>query len=180
MVSRWCSVQFGCSVVSYCLWPHEMQHTRLPCPSPIPWVAQTQVHWVGDAIQPSHPLSSPFPPAFNLSQHQGLLQWVSSLHQAAKVFELQHQSFQWIQDWFSLGLTGLISLPSKGLSRVFSNISSKASVLRHSAFFIVQLSHPHMTTGKTLVLTRWTFVGKVMSLLFNMLFRLVIAFIKDM
>ena len=61
-------------------------------------LAQTHVHWVGDAIQPSHPLSSPFPPAFNLSQHQGLFQWVSSLHQVAKVLELQlqHQSFQWI------------------------------------------------------------------------------------
>jgi len=61
-------------------------------------LAQTHVHWVGDAIQPSHPLSSPSPPAFNLSQHQGLFKWVSSLHQVAKVleFQLQHQSFQWI------------------------------------------------------------------------------------
>ena len=61
-------------------------------------LAQTHVHWVGDAIQPFHPLSSPSPPAFNLSQHQGLFQWVSSLHQVAKVLELQfqHQSFQWI------------------------------------------------------------------------------------
>ena len=75
-----------------------------------------------------------------------------------------------IQDW-SLGWTGWISLLSKGLSRVFSNISSKASTLRHSAFFIVQLSHPYTTTGKTIALTRWTFIGKVMSLLFNMLSR---------
>ena len=61
-------------------------------------LVQTHVHWVGDAIQPSHPLSSPSPPAFNHSQHQGLFQWVSSLHQVAKVleFQLQHQSFQWI------------------------------------------------------------------------------------
>ena len=65
-------------------------HHQLPEP------AQTHVHWVSDAIQPSHPLSSPSPPAFNLSQHQGLFQWVSSLHQVAKVLELQHQSFQWI------------------------------------------------------------------------------------
>ena len=64
-------------------------------------LAQTHVHWVSDAIQPSHPLSSPSPPAFNLSQHQGLFQWVSSLHQVAKILELelQHQSFQWIFQW---------------------------------------------------------------------------------
>ena len=80
------------------------------------------------------------------------------------------------QDWFPLGLTGWISLQSKGLSRVFSN-SSKASILWHSAFFLVQLSHPYMTTGKTIALTRRTFVGKVMSLLFNMLSRFIIAFL---
>ena len=62
----------------------------------LPEFAQIHVHWVGDAIQPSHPLLSPSPPAFNLSQHQGLFQWVSSLNQVAKVLELQHQSFQWI------------------------------------------------------------------------------------
>ena len=73
-------------------------------------------------------------------------------------------------------LTGLTSLQSKGLSRVLSN-SSKSSVLRHSAFFIVQLSHLYMTTGKTIALTVWTFVGKVMSLLFNTLSRFVIAFL---
>ena len=87
------------------------------------------------------------------------------------------------QDWSPLGWTGLISLQSKGLSRVFSNTntvqkhlqhSSKASILWRSAFFI-QLSHPYMTTGKTIVLTRQTFVDKVMSLFFNMLFRLVIT-----
>ena len=83
-----------------------------------------------------------------------------------------------IQDWFPLGWTGWISLQSKGLSRVFSNIhSSKSSILHHSAFFTVQLSHPYMTTGKTIALTRQTFVGKVMSLLFNMLSRLVITFL---
>ena len=83
-----------------------------------------------------------------------------------------------IQDWFPLGLTVLISLQSKGLSRVFSNSnSSKSSILQHSAFFIVQLSHPYTTTGKTIALTRWTFVGKVMSLLFHILSRSVIAFL---
>ena len=82
-----------------------------------------------------------------------------------------------IQDWFPLERTGWISLQSKGLSRVFSNTSSKASVLWCSAFFMIQFSHPHMTTGKTKALSRWTFVGKVMSLLFKMLSRLVIAFL---
>ena len=86
-------------------------------------LAQTHVQQVGDAIQLSHPLPSPSPPAFNLSQHRGLFQWVSSSHQVTKVLELQlqHQFFQWIfRNWFPLGLTGLISLQSKELSRVFS------------------------------------------------------------
>ena len=83
-----------------------------------------------------------------------------------------------VQDGFPLGWTGWISLQSKGLSRVFSNTTvQKASILWHSVFFIVQLSHPYMTTGKTIALTRWTFVGRVMSLLFNMLSTLVIAFL---
>ena len=110
----------------------------LPVHHQLPEFTQTDVHRVGDAIQPSHPLSSPFPPAFNLSQHQGLFQWVSSLHQVAKVseFQLQHQSFPMnIQDWFPLGWTGWISLQSKGLSRVFSN----TTVLKHQ-FFGAELS----------------------------------------
>ena len=82
-----------------------------------------------------------------------------------------------IQDWFPLRWTGWISLPSKGLSESSKHRSSKASILRHTAFFIVQLSHPYMTTGKTIALTRWNFVRKVMSLLLNMLSRLVITFL---
>ena len=82
------------------------------------------------------------------------------------------------QDWSPLGWTGWISLQSKGLSKVFSNTtSSKVSILRRSAFFIVQIAHPYMTTGKTIALMRQTFVGKVMSLFFNMLSRLVITFL---
>ena len=144
-------------------------------------LTQTHVNHVGDAILPSYSLSYPSPPAFNLSQHQGLFQWVSSSHQVAKVleFQLQHQSFQWIfrtdflQDW-------LVWSPRKETLRdskcLFQHLSSKASILWCSAFFIVQLSHSYMTTGKTIALTRWTFVDKVMSLLFNMLSRLVITF----
>ena len=92
------SVQFSPSVVSNSLRPHGLQHTRPPCPSPLPEFTPTHVHWVGDAIQPSHLLSSLSPPAFNLSQNQGLFKWVSPSHQVVKVLELQlqHQSFQWI------------------------------------------------------------------------------------
>ena len=81
------------------------------------------------------------------------------------------------QDWFPLGWTGWISLQSKGLKSLPQHHSSKGSILRRSAFFTVQLSHPYMTTGKTIALTRRMFVGKVMSLLFNMLSRLLITFL---
>ena len=110
----------------------------------LPEFAQIYVHWVHDAIQPSHPLSPPSPPAFYLSQHQGLLQWVGSSNQVADVLELQHQSFQWIQGWFPLGLTSLISLLSKGLSRVFSS----TTVWKHQFFgaqpSLWSNSHTHM------------------------------------
>ena len=142
-------------------------------------LAQTNVHRVGDVIQPSHPLSFPFSPAFNLSQHQGLFQWVSYSHQVAKVleFQLQHQSFQWIfrTDFLRMDWLNLLAVQGT-LKSLLQQHSLKASILRHSAFFTVQLSHPHMTR-KTIALTRWTFVGKVMFLLFNMLSRLVIAFL---
>ena len=117
-----------CSVAESCLIlvnPMDCSMPGLPVLHPLPEFAQTHVHWLGDAIQPSHPLLSTSPPAFNLSQHQGIFQWVGSSHQMAKVLklQLQHQSFSWIniQGWFPLGLTDLISLMSKGLSRVFSS-----------------------------------------------------------
>ena len=141
--------------------------------------AQTQVHWVGDAIQPSHPLSSPSPPTLNLSHYQGLFKWVNSLHEVAKVleFQLQHKSFQWTPRT-DLPQDGLGGSPcSAGTLKLLQHHSSKASVLRCSAFFLVQLSHPYMTTGKTIALSRRTFIDKVMSLLFNMLSRLVITFL---
>ena len=112
------SVHFSHSVVSDSLQPHGLQNARPPCPSPTPGFTQTHVQWVGDAIQPSHPLLSPSPPTFNLAQHQGLFEWVSSLHQVAKVLEFQPMN---IQDWFPLGWTGWISLQSKRLSKVLSN-----------------------------------------------------------
>ena len=141
---------------------------------------QTHVHRVGDAIQPSHPLSSPFSPALNVSQYQRFSN-ESALH------------IRWPKYWsFSFNISpsnehpGLISfrmdwldlLAVQGLSRVFSNNhSSKVSILQCSSFFIVQLSHPYMTIRKIIALTRRTFAGKVMSLLLNMLSRLVIPFL---
>ena len=142
---------------------------------------QTHVHCVGDAIQPSHPLSSPSPPSLHLSQH--------SIFSNESAF-----CIRWPTYWsfsFSISLSnehpGLISfridwldlLADQGaVKSLLQHHSSKASIFRHSVFFIVQLSHPYMTTGKTIALTRQTFVGKVMSMLFNMLSRLVITFLS--
>ena len=140
----------------------------------LPEFAQTHVHWVRDAIQPSHP---PLPSVF--PQEQGLSQWVSPLHQVTKLLklQLQQQSFQWIfrsdflQDW-------LVWSPCCPRNSQESSPTPQFKSINSSALnFIIQLSHPYMTTGKTLALTRQTFVGKVMSLLFNMLSRLVIAFL---
>ena len=139
---------------------------------------QTHVHWVSDAIQPSHPLSSfsfylqsfPWSGSFQMNQ------FFASGGQSIKVSASASVLPMNIQGWFLSGLTDLISLLSKGFSRVFSS-TTLASVLHCSAFFMVQLSRPYMTIGKTIALTIWTFVGKVMSLLFNMLSRLVIAFL---
>ena len=109
-------------------------------------LAQTHVHQVSDTIQLSHPLLSPFSPTFKLSQHQGLFKWVSSLHQVAKVLELQrqHQSFQWIfRTDFLLELTGLISLLSKGLSRVFSNTTVQKHQFFSAQIYLWSNSHIH-------------------------------------
>ena len=146
----------------------------------LPELAQTHVHWVDDAIQPSHPFLSPSPPTFNLSQHWGLsnesvlpIRWPNYWSFSFNIGSSNEYSglISFRMDWLDL-------LAVQGtLKSLLQHHSSKASILRHSAFFIVQLSHPYMTTGKTIALTRWIFVGKVMSLLFNMLSRLVIAFL---
>ena len=142
--------------------------------------AQTHVHWIDDAIQPSHPLFLPSPSSFNLSHNQDVFQWVSPLHQVAKVLELQFQPS------LSNEYSGLISFTINwiNLLAVLGTLKSllqhhtlKASILQHSAFLMVQLSHPYMATGKTKALTIPTFVRKVMSLLFNTLSRFVITFI---
>ena len=124
-VLQFSSVWFSHSVMSNSLWPHGLQHTRPPCPSPTPRVypnSHPLSQWCHPTISSSVIPFSSYLQSFPASQ--GLFQWVSSLHQVAKVleFQLQHQSFQWIvRTDFPLGLTGLISLLSKGLSRVFSN-----------------------------------------------------------
>ena len=168
------------SVTQSCLTlcdPIDCSTPSFPVHHQLPELVQTQVHQVGDAIQPSHSLLFPSPPAFDLSQHQGLFQWISSSHQVAKVleFRLQHQSFQCIlgTDFFRMDWLNLLAV--QGTLKSFLQYHSlKASIFWHSAFFIVQLAHPYMITGKTIALT---FVGKVMSLLYNMLSRLVITFL---
>ena len=152
----------------------------LPVHHQLPEFTQTHVHQVGDAIQPSHPLLSPSPPTFNLSQHPGFFQksvlcirWPKYCNFSFSISPSNEYSglISFWMDWLDL-------LAIQGtLKSLFQHHSSKASILQSSAFFIVQLSHPYMTIGKTIALTRWTFVGKVMSLLFNMLSRLVIAFL---
>ena len=163
-------------------WPHELQHTRPPCPSPTPGVhsnSRPSGQWCHPAISSSVvpfsscPQSLPVSESFPMSQLStwgGQSTGVSAL--AFFPSKEQPRLISFRMDWW-------ISLQSKGLSRVFSiqHHSSKASILQHSAFFTVQLSHPYMTTGKTIALTRRTFVGKVMSLLFNMLSRLVTTFL---
>ena len=159
---------------------HESKHARPPCPSPTPRVHSDSCpssQWghpaISSSVNPfsSCPQSLPASESFPMSQ---LFAWGGqSIGVSASASVLPMNT----QDWSPLGWTGWISLQSKGFSRVFSNTSSKASILWHSAFFTVQLSHPYMTTGKTIALTKWNFVGKVMSLLFNMLSMLVITFL---
>ena len=119
--------------------PVDCSMPGFPVHHQLPELTQTHVHWVGDAIQPSQPLSSPSPPAFNISQHQGLFKWVSSSHQVAKALVSASVSVlpMNIQDWFPLGWTGWISLLSKGLSRAFFN----TTVQNHQFFG----KDPHLT-----------------------------------
>ena len=143
----------------------------------LPELTQTHVHWLGDAIQLSHPvvpfssLLQSFSASRSFQMSQFFASGSQSIRASASVLPMN------IQGSFPLGWTGWISLQSKGLSRVLQHHSSKASILRCSVFFMVQLSHLYMTTGKIIALTRQTFDGKVVSLFFNMLSRLVIAFL---
>ena len=145
----------------------------------LPEFAQTHVHQVDDVIQPSHLLSSPYPSAFNLSQHQGFsnesvlcIRWPKYWSFSFSISPSDEYSglISFRMDWLDLHVV------QGTLKSLFQHHSSKASILQCSAFFRVQ-SHIHTwLLGKTIVLTRWNFVSKVMSLLFNMLSRLVITF----
>ena len=156
-----------------------MNHSMpgFPIHHQFPEFTQTHVHRVGDAIQPSHPLSSSSSPILNLFQHQGLFQsWLfTSLYWSFRFSMNPSNKYSGLisfrMDWLDLPAV------QGTLKSLLQHHSSKASILQCSAFFIVQLSHPYMTTGKTIALTSQTFVGKVMSLLLNMLSRLVITFL---
>ena len=174
------SLQFSHSVVSHSLRHHESQHTRSPCPSSTPRVHPNSCalsRWCHPAISSSVVPFSSCPQSLPASESVPMSQLFAWGGQRIGVSASASVLPMNTQDWSPLGWTGGISLQSKGLSRVFSNTSSKASILQCSTFFTVQLSHPYMTTGKTIALTRRTFVGKGISLLLNMLSRLVITFL---
>ena len=175
------AVQFSSVAQSDSLWPHESQHARPPCPSPTPGVHSD-----------SSPLTHVMPSSHLILHHPLLL--LPPIPPSIRVFSNESTlRMRWSKYWsFSFSIIpskeipGLISfrmdwldlLAVQGsLKNLLQHHSAKASILLRSAFFTVQLSHPYMTTGKTIALTRRTFVGKVMSLLFNMLFKLVITFL---
>ena len=160
---------------------HGLQHARLPCPSPTPQ-SLFKLTSIASVMTSNHlilcrPLLLPpsiFPSIRVFSNESVLcIRWPKYWSFSFNISPSNEYSglISFRMDWLDL-------LAVQGtLKHLLQHHSSKASILQHSAFFIVQLSHPYMTTGKTIVLTRWTFVGKVMSLLFNMLLRLVIAFL---
>ena len=161
---------------------HGLQHAKPPCPSTTPGVYSSSC----PLSQWCHPTNSssviPFFPHFQSFLASGSVQtsqFFTSGGQSIGVSASTSVLPMNIQDWSPLGWTGWISLQSKGLSRVVSNttVQKHQLILQHSAFFTVQLSHPYMTTGKTIAVTRQTFAGKVMSLFFNILSRLVITFL---
>ena len=167
------SVQFSHSVISDSLQPHGLQHTRLPWPSPTLRACSNSCpsNWwchltISSSVVPFSSLLQSFPTSGSFPMNQFFTSGGQRFGASASASVLPMN----IQDWFPLGWTGWISLQFKGLSRVFSKTTvQKTPFLWCSAFFMVQLSHPYMTTGKTIALTRRIFVSKVMSLLFNML-----------
>ena len=168
------SVQFSRSVVSDSLQPHESQHARPPCPSPIPGVhsdSRPSSKWCHPAISFSRPLLllPPIPPSIRVFSNESTLRmrWPKYWSFSFSIIPSKE-----IPGLISFRMDWLDLLAVQGtLKSLLQHHTSKASILRHSAFFTVQLSHPHMTTGKTIALTSRTFVGKVMSLILNMLYR---------
>ena len=172
---------FSRSVVSDSLPPHGLQHARLPCPSPAPGACSNScllIQWCHPTISSSVLPFSSCPQSFPASGSFQMSQLFASGGQSTGVSASTSIPPMNTQDWSPLEWIGMI-LQSEGLSRVFFNITiPKASILWCSAFFMVQLSHPYMTTRKTIALTRWTFVGKVIPLFFKMLSRL--AFLHNL
>ena len=162
------------------LWPHRLQHDRPSCPTWTPRVYSNSCplsQWCHPNISSSVVSFSPHLQSF---QHEGLFKSVSSLHQVTKVleFQLQHYPSKEHPGLISFRMNWLDLLAVQGaLKSLLQHHSSKTSILQHSAFFMVQLSYPYMTTGITIALTRRTFIGKVMSVLLNMLSRLFITFL---
>ena len=156
------SAQFSCSVVSNSLWPHGLQHARFTVHHQLPEFAQTHIHRVSDAIQPSHPLSSLSPPTFNLSQHQGLFQgqFFASGGQNIGVSASASVLPMNTQDWSSLRLTSLISLQSKGHSTVLSNTTVQFKSISSSALYSPTLTSIHDYWKKTYFWLDGTFLAK--------------------
>ena len=160
--------------------PDGLQHARPPCPLPTPGVYSNSCpfsRWCHPTISSSVIPFSSCLQSFPASGSFQMSQFFTSGGQSIGVSALASVLPMNTQDWSPLGWTGWISLQSKGLKSLLQHHSSKASILWHSVFFIVQLSHSYMTTKKAIALTRRTFVGKVMSLLFNKLSRLIITFL---
>ena len=180
LIYTYISIQFPRSVMSDSLWPHGLQPARPPCPLPTPGDYSNSCplsQWCHLTISSFAVLFSSYLQSFPASGFFLMSQFFASAGQSTGFSSSASVLPMNIQDWFPLGWTSLISLQSKGLSRVFSNTTVQKHHLRRSAFFMIQLSHLYMTTGKTIALTRLTFVGKVMSLLFNILPRFVTAFL---
>ena len=156
--------------------PMDCSTPGFPVHHQLPEFTQTHVHQICDVIQPSHPLSSPSPPSIRVFSNESTLhmRWPEYWSFSFSIIPSKEISglISFRRDWLDL-------LAVQGtLKSLLQHHSSKTSILRRSAFFTVQLSHPYMTTGKTTALTKWTFVGKVISLLFNMLSRLVLTFLS--
>ena len=161
-------------MVSDSLWPHGLYHARLPCPSPTPGACSNSCplnRWhhptISFSVAPFSSCLQPFPASGSFPMSQFFTSGGQSIGVSASTSVLALISFR--MDWLDL-------LAVQGtLKSLLHHHSSKASILQCSGFFTVQLSHPYMTTGKTIALTPWTFVGKVTSMLFNIVSRLVIA-----
>ena len=169
-LSKYLILQFSRSVMSNSLWPHGLQHAKPPFPSPTPGVYPKSCslsQWfhltTSSSVIPFSSCPQSFPALGSFPMSQLFASGGQSIETSASTSVLQMN----IQDWFPLECTGLISCSPRNSQESLQHHSSKASILQHSAFFMLQLSYPCMTTGKMIALTRWTFVGKVMSVFFK-------------